>query len=54
MLQMTDPLFLVAPDTAGNDYIAGQQFTVSGTALGGTSPTNDALITIVQPNPKCG
>ena len=40
--------YSVALDTAGNDYIAGQQFTVSGTALGGTSPTNDATITIVS------
>ena len=38
--------YSVALDTAGNDYIAGQSFTIAGTALGGTSPTNDATITI--------
>ena len=40
--------YSAAIDTAGSDYIAGQQFTVSGTALGGTTPTNDATIQITQ------
>ena len=38
--------YSVALDTAGNDYISGQSFTIAGTALGGTSPTNDATITV--------
>ena len=38
--------YSVAIATAGSQYGAGQSFTVSGTALGGTSPTNDATITI--------
>ena len=38
--------YSVAIDTAGNDYIAGQQFTIAGNLLGGTTPTNDATITI--------
>jgi len=38
--------YSVTIDTAGQDYHAGQTFTVEGTELGGTTPTNDATITI--------
>ena len=38
--------YSVAVDTPGTNYIAGQQFTVAGTALGGSSPANDATISI--------
>lgn len=37
-------------DTAGTDYHADQTITVAGTELGGTSPTNDATITITTLN----
>ena len=42
--------YSVAVDTPGTNYIDGQQFTVSGTALGGSSPANDATISISATN----
>ncbi|MBR19771.1 MAG: hypothetical protein CMA64_06450 [Euryarchaeota archaeon] len=39
-------IYSVAIDTAGTDYGKDQTFTIAGTALGGTSPTNDATVTI--------
>ena len=42
--------YSVAIDTAGTNYYIGQTFTVSGTALGGSSPANDATITIASEN----
>ena len=38
--------YSVVIDTAGTDYHPGQTFLVEGTELGGTTPTNDATITI--------
>ena len=32
--------------TGGNNFRLGNRFTISGTDLGGTSPTNDAIVTI--------
>ena len=38
--------YSVVIDTAGTDYHVGQTFLIEGTELGGTTPTNDATITI--------
>lgn len=32
--------------SAGHGYVAGDTITVAGTALGGTSPTNDLILTV--------
>ena len=42
--------YSVAVDTPGTNYIDGQEFTVAGTALGGSSPANDATISISATN----
>ncbi len=38
--------YSVSIDTAGSDYHNSQTFTIAGTELGGSSPTNDATVTI--------
>ena len=38
--------YTIAIDTAGTDYHNDQTFTVAGTALGGSSPANDATVTV--------
>jgi hypothetical protein len=38
--------YSVTVDTAGTDYHVNQSFTVAGNLLGGSTPTNDATITI--------
>ena len=42
--------YSVAVDTPGTNYIDGQEFTIAGTALGGSSPANDATISISATN----
>ena len=46
----TDGVYTVALDTAvasaGAGYVAGDTITIAGTALGGTSPTNDLILTV--------
>jgi len=39
-------VYSIAIDTAGQDYLATETFTILGTELGGESPANDATITI--------
>lgn len=46
----TDGVYTVALDSAvasaGAGYVAGDTITIAGTALGGTSPTNDLILTV--------
>ena len=46
----TDGAYTVALDSAvasaGAGYVAGDTITISGTALGGTSPANDLILTV--------
>jgi len=46
----TDGVYTVALDSAltstGAGYAAGDTITIAGTALGGTSPTNDLILTV--------
>ena len=42
--------YTVTIDTAGTDYHEAQTFTIAGTELGGTSPANDATVTITGVN----
>ena len=38
--------YSIAIAVAGSNYESGQTFTVAGTELGGSSPTNDATVTV--------
>ncbi len=40
--------YLTSVTSPGNSYAAGDTITVNGTQLGGTSPTNNATITVVS------
>jgi hypothetical protein len=46
----TDGVYTIALDSAvasaGAGYVAGDTITIAGTALGGTSPTNDLILTV--------
>jgi len=46
----TDGVYIVALDSvatsSGAGYVAGDTITIAGTALGGTSPTNDLILTV--------
>jgi hypothetical protein len=46
----TDGVYSVVLDSlaasAGRGYVAGDTITIAGTALGGTSPTNDLILTV--------
>jgi len=44
----------VTPTTAGSGYVVGDLFKILGTALGGTSPTNDLFLTVATVNGSGG
>lgn len=43
-------VYTVAINNAGSNYAVGEQITVSGSSLGGASPTNNATITVTEVN----
>jgi len=38
--------YIATPVNGGNNYISGNQLTILGTSVGGTSPLNDILLTV--------
>ena len=48
----TSSTYLTAVDDPGNGYVAGNDITITGASLGGTSPANNATITVVSASPK--
>ena len=44
--------YTVTLNQAGSGYLTGDRITIAGTALGGTTPTNDAVVRILDANPQ--
>ena len=44
--------YTVTLNQAGSGYVTGDLIAIAGTALGGTTPTNDAVVRIVDANPQ--
>ena len=44
--------YAVTLNQAGAGYLTGDRITIAGTALGGTTPTNDAVVRILDANPQ--
>ena len=44
--------YAVTLNQAGTGYLTGDRITIAGTALGGTTPTNDAVVRVLDANPQ--
>lgn len=45
-------VYTVTLNQPGSGYLTGDRITIAGTALGGTTPTNDAVVRLLDVNPQ--